>query len=42
MSRQIKIGKLTLGGGALVRVQSMTNTDTTKQWHHGKGTGNKC
>ena len=28
MSRQIKIGKLTLGGGAPVRVQSMTNTDT--------------
>ncbi|MBO4588813.1 MAG: (E)-4-hydroxy-3-methylbut-2-enyl-diphosphate synthase [Bacteroidales bacterium] len=28
MSRQINIGKLTLGGGAPVRVQSMTNTDT--------------
>ncbi|MBP5541039.1 MAG: (E)-4-hydroxy-3-methylbut-2-enyl-diphosphate synthase [Bacteroidales bacterium] len=28
MSRQIKIGNLTLGGGAPVRVQSMTNTDT--------------
>ena len=28
MSRQIHIGKLTLGGGAPVRVQSMTNTDT--------------
>ena len=28
MSRQIKIGKLTLGGGAPVRVQSTTNTDT--------------
>ncbi len=28
MSRQIKIGSLTLGGGAPVRVQSMTNTDT--------------
>ena len=28
MSRQIYIGKLTLGGGAPVRVQSMTNTDT--------------
>ncbi|MBO4752395.1 MAG: (E)-4-hydroxy-3-methylbut-2-enyl-diphosphate synthase [Bacteroidales bacterium] len=28
MSRQIKIGDLTLGGGAPVRVQSMTNTDT--------------
>ena len=28
MSKQIKIGNLTLGGGAPVRVQSMTNTDT--------------
>ena len=28
MSRQIKIGNLTLGGGAPIRVQSMTNTDT--------------
>lgn len=28
MSRQITIGNLTLGGGAPVRVQSMTNTDT--------------
>ncbi len=28
MSRQIHIGHLTLGGGAPVRVQSMTNTDT--------------
>ena len=28
MSRQIHIGNLTLGGGAPVRVQSMTNTDT--------------
>lgn len=28
MSRQIKIGNLTMGGGAPVRVQSMTNTDT--------------
>ena len=28
MSRQIKIGDLTLGGGAPVRVQGMTNTDT--------------
>ena len=28
MSRQIKIGSLTLGGGAPIRVQSMTNTDT--------------
>ena len=28
MSRQIHIGSLTLGGGAPVRVQSMTNTDT--------------
>ena len=28
MSRQINIGKLTLGGDAPVRVQSMTNTDT--------------
>lgn len=28
MSRQIKIGNLTLGGDAPVRVQSMTNTDT--------------
>ena len=28
MSRQIKIGNLTLGGGVPVRVQSMTNTDT--------------
>ena len=28
MSRQIKIGNLTLGGEAPVRVQSMTNTDT--------------
>ena len=28
MSKQIKIGTLTLGGGAPVRVQSMTNTDT--------------
>lgn len=28
MSRQIYIGHLTLGGGAPVRVQSMTNTDT--------------
>ena len=28
MSRQINIGNLTLGGGAPVRVQSMTNTDT--------------
>ncbi|MBR1799769.1 MAG: (E)-4-hydroxy-3-methylbut-2-enyl-diphosphate synthase [Bacteroidales bacterium] len=28
MSRQISIGNLTLGGGAPVRVQSMTNTDT--------------
>ena len=28
MSRQIKIGDLTLGGGAPIRVQSMTNTDT--------------
>ena len=28
MSRQIKIGSLALGGGAPVRVQSMTNTDT--------------
>lgn len=27
-SRQISIGNLTLGGGAPVRVQSMTNTDT--------------
>lgn len=27
-SKQIKIGDLTLGGGAPVRVQSMTNTDT--------------
>lgn len=27
-SRQIHIGKLTLGGGAPIRVQSMTNTDT--------------
>ncbi len=27
-SRQIKIGDLTLGGGAPIRVQSMTNTDT--------------
>lgn len=27
-SRQIKIGTLTLGGGAPIRVQSMTNTDT--------------
>lgn len=27
-SRQIKIGNLTLGGGAPIRVQSMTNTDT--------------
>lgn len=28
MSRQIHIGNLTLGGGAPIRVQSMTNTDT--------------
>lgn len=28
MNRQIHIGHLTLGGGAPVRVQSMTNTDT--------------
>ena len=28
MSRQINIGNLTLGGGAPIRVQSMTNTDT--------------
>ena len=28
MSKQITIGNLTLGGGAPVRVQSMTNTDT--------------
>ena len=28
MSRQIKIGNLTMGGGAPIRVQSMTNTDT--------------
>jgi len=28
-STQIKIGNLTLGGGAPVRVQSMTNTDTS-------------
>ena len=28
MSNQILIGNLTLGGGAPVRVQSMTNTDT--------------
>ena len=28
MSRKIKIGNLTLGGGAPIRVQSMTNTDT--------------
>ena len=28
MSKQIQIGSLTLGGGAPVRVQSMTNTDT--------------
>ena len=28
MSRQITIGDLTLGGGAPIRVQSMTNTDT--------------
>ncbi|MBR1793545.1 MAG: (E)-4-hydroxy-3-methylbut-2-enyl-diphosphate synthase [Bacteroidales bacterium] len=28
VSRQIKVGGLTLGGGAPVRVQSMTNTDT--------------
>ena len=28
MSRQIQIGNLTLGGGAPIRVQSMTNTDT--------------
>ncbi len=28
MSRQITIGNLTMGGGAPVRVQSMTNTDT--------------
>ncbi len=28
MSRQIHIGDLTLGGGAPIRVQSMTNTDT--------------
>ena len=28
MSKQILIGSLTLGGGAPVRVQSMTNTDT--------------
>lgn len=27
-SRQIKIGDLTMGGGAPIRVQSMTNTDT--------------
>ena len=27
-SRQIHIGNLTLGGGAPIRVQSMTNTDT--------------
>lgn len=27
-SRQIHIGDLTLGGGAPIRVQSMTNTDT--------------
>ena len=27
-SRQIAIGNLTLGGGAPIRVQSMTNTDT--------------
>ena len=28
MSKQINIGSLTLGGGAPIRVQSMTNTDT--------------
>ena len=28
MSRKIKIGNLTLGGGAPIRVQSMANTDT--------------
>ena len=28
MSKQITIGNLTLGGGAPIRVQSMTNTDT--------------
>lgn len=28
MSQQIKIGNLTFGGGAPIRVQSMTNTDT--------------
>ncbi|MBQ0016801.1 MAG: (E)-4-hydroxy-3-methylbut-2-enyl-diphosphate synthase [Bacteroidales bacterium] len=28
MSRQILLGKLTLGGGAPIRVQSMTNTNT--------------
>lgn len=28
LSRQIKIGNLTLGGGAPIRVQSMTNTNT--------------
>lgn len=27
-SRQIRIGRLTMGGGAPIRVQSMTNTDT--------------
>ena len=28
MSTQIQVGDLTLGGGAPIRVQSMTNTDT--------------
>ena len=28
MSTQIHVGDLTLGGGAPIRVQSMTNTDT--------------
>lgn len=34
MSRQIHIGNLTLGGGAPVRVQSMTNTDTRATMEH--------
>lgn len=38
MSRQIHIGNLTLGGGAPVRVQSMTNTDITKQRYYDQGT----